>query len=278
MPKRTSGQEIARFLRHLSETGNFALACDRIDRGKAGLYKRRATDPIFAQQCDAAIAVARAHLTAEKAKAAARLTAKQTYAAPRRYPHPNARLRTRPGDVELSVAPARAPQLRRTAAGRLTPTGVDAFLTALAATANVRLAAASIGVAPSSIYARYRRHAAFREAMDEALAFGCDRLELAMMRCAVDGRAPTPDPYAPADGTPSPNSGFTPPEPTIVEMTADDALRLLTRHRRDPNAPRRHRPSFEELAPSIRRKIEAVARLSDEEAKRRATAYRASRD
>lgn len=57
--KKLSLHELARFLALLAETGNFALACDRLGRAKSGLYKRRARDPDFAAGCEGALA--RAH-------------------------------------------------------------------------------------------------------------------------------------------------------------------------------------------------------------------------
>ena len=45
--RKLTTHELARFLALLAETGNFALACDRLGRAQSGLYKRRIRDSLF---------------------------------------------------------------------------------------------------------------------------------------------------------------------------------------------------------------------------------------
>jgi len=56
--------ELARFFTALAATGNFALACEAIGRAKSGLYKRRAADPVFAADVEAALAQFRIQVSA----------------------------------------------------------------------------------------------------------------------------------------------------------------------------------------------------------------------
>ena len=155
--KTLSAHELDLFLHYLSRTGNFAFACDRLGRAKSGLYKRRARDPDFDEQCRHAIARSRSHLwqTGE----------------------PKARSSGGKPETVLGTYAGR-PQLRRAAPGAMTRVGEQAFLTALAATGNIRLAARSIGIAHSSILHRRETRPGFARAMDEALHTATAMLQL----------------------------------------------------------------------------------------------------
>ncbi|MBA3729840.1 MAG: hypothetical protein H0W92_03410 [Sphingomonas sp.] len=142
-----SVHELARFFTALADTGNFVLACEAVGRAKSGLYKRRARDPIFAADCQAALAQFRIGLPSP-----AREGRGDDSVRPERS---RGALLTAPGALILS-ATGKRPQLRRSPPGRLTPAGIEAFLKTLAATANIRFSAHSVGVAPSSIYRRRR--------------------------------------------------------------------------------------------------------------------------
>jgi hypothetical protein len=167
--------ELARFFTALAATGNFALACDRIGRAKSGLYKRRARDPVFAADVEAALAQFRIALSAPAFAGEGDR--------PKGGGGANSALRTQPGALILCVAGTR-PQLRRSPAGRLTAAGIAAFLRTLAATANIRFAAASVGVAASSIHRRRSVDRGFRRAMDQALDAAMARLELRLIEDA----------------------------------------------------------------------------------------------
>lgn len=162
--KTLTTHELARFLSHLAGTGNFALACDRLGRSKSGLYKRRARDPLFAADCVAAIAQSRiCHPSLAREG--------QGVGRP---------LKTSWNMLTLSTHRGR-PQLRRAVSGCLTRAGLDTFLKTLAATGNTRFAAHSVGVQPSSIYARRRRDPAFAADMDIALDGALAGLEMRLI-------------------------------------------------------------------------------------------------
>lgn len=72
-------------------------------------------------------------------------------------------------------------QLRLAPPGRMTDAAERHYLGALAATANVRLAAAATGFAHSSFYRRRDRWVGFRMRMNQALAIGYDRIEYVVM-------------------------------------------------------------------------------------------------
>lgn len=215
MPRRTEPAQLARFLGMLELTGNITLAAERCGLAKSGLFKRRARDPAFAAALDAALAAARTGV----AEASARGAVLQA--------GPN--LTSDSG--QMGVCPGRRrgfAQLRRVPAGRLTNEGLSAFLTRLAATANVRDAARSVGVASSSIYARRRADPQFRAAMDEAIEEGATTVEAAALSGALYAVGACPEP---ADGA----------EPPLA-MTADDAFHLLRSHHAGHPTRRQRRP------------------------------------
>jgi hypothetical protein len=110
--------------------------------------------------------------------------------------------------------------IRRAGGGELTQAGIDAFLRSLAATANLRLSAESVGVRPNAIRQRRLRDPAFARAVRDALQAGYERLEAALLdsaiRCFESGEEDEP-----AAG----GSGLPP-------MTVDAAMMLLAQHRR----------------------------------------------
>jgi hypothetical protein len=235
MPRRTSRRQLGRFLNHLAATGNFALAADRTRLAKSGLYKRRSRDPAFAAECEVALAQFRLfRFSPGRVRAEARRVSggqpstggkvegsgrapggtPPPFGCAERSPSPRAALAgrsllTTSGTLTLHRGAGR-PQLRRSPAGRLTQAGVETFLRTLAATANVRLAANSVGVAHSSIYARRRSDPEFAQAMRQALEIGYDLLEQAVLRSTLaeledvlDDESPSPLEGAPGSG-PSP--------------------------------------------------------------------------
>jgi len=194
-----SVHELARFFTALADTGNFALACEAVGRAKSGLYKRRARDPIFAADCQAALAQFRIGAFGAGVPPPAfrgRGTARRVVEGPGedsvRPERSRGALLTAPGALILS-ATGKRPQLRRSPPGRLTPAGIEAFLKTLAATANIRFSAHSVGVAPSSIYRRRRVDLAFARAMERAIAAAMATLELRLIEDADRTFDPDPD-------------------------------------------------------------------------------------
>ena len=170
--KTLTTHELARFLALLAETGNFALACDQLGRAKSGLYKRRIRDSLFDSECVAAIALFRSSLERGGGPLAAE---PMVEGAQRRAALKTLTLTTYAG----------LPQLRRALPGSLTRTGLETFLKTLAATGNVRFAAASVSVAASSIYYRIRTDPAF--AAEIAVAKDTARAALEMTLIEATG-------------------------------------------------------------------------------------------
>lgn len=205
-----SVRELARFFTALADTGNFALACEAVGRAKSGLYKRRARDPVFAADCEAAVAQFRIeHFSPALAGEGDR---------PKGGREATSALLTNPGALVLS-AMGKRPQLRRSPPGRLTPAGIEAFLKTLAATANIRFSAHSVGVAPSSIHRRRRVDLAFARAMERALDAAMATLELRLIEDA--DRTFDPDPENEAWLAAA-------AEPPAERMSIDQALWFLS--------------------------------------------------
>jgi len=123
--------ENAVFLRHLRRTGNAHEAARAIDASRSRFTRRRAKDPAFAARWDAALVVTQVSL--RKPASAARCDPDR----------PPVILLRRDGTV----------QLRRLLATAISPEAEQRFLLALAATANVRLAARAAGFSHASFYA-----------------------------------------------------------------------------------------------------------------------------
>ena len=115
--KKLTPHELARFLRHLAATGNFALACLALGRARSGLHKRRNRDPAFDAECRAILSAAgprrrrsgRIDAAAEHAFLAARAEGASIRAAASAagFTHPSfyARARTRPAFArEMEIA------------------------------------------------------------------------------------------------------------------------------------------------------------------------------
>lgn len=123
------------------------------------------------------------------------------------------------------------------------------FLDRLAASCNVRRAAAAIGYTPATLYWRRRRDPAFAERWAAALAQGYTRIEALLLERAEDaleGRMPDPETPIPA-------------------MTVKEAMELLRMHYaavngrgpRTPGRPARLR-SLDEVRESILSKMAAM--------------------
>ncbi|WP_310468451.1 hypothetical protein [Sphingomonas sp.] len=229
-----TARELARFLGHLAATGNFALACARAGRARSGLFKRRARDPAFNAECERALTAFRLNspTPSGQGSSAQRDGVWESSDA----------LLTAPGEIILSHGRKRPPQFRRAAPGQLTQAGIATFLRALAATANVRLAAASVGVAHSSIYARRRRRdPAFAAAMRSALLLGYDLVESALLEAAGRAFDDGGEWHGEGNGEPgdeaADGSERVAARPAIDDrISVDQALQLLRLHRRTARA------------------------------------------
>lgn len=193
---RAQMQENAAFLRALARTGNAREAARVLGVHRSTFTKRRASHPGFAAQWTAALAAAHARLTGANPAARADGAARP--------------MRTASGRVQL---------------GRLKPRALDraaeqAFLTALAATANVRLAAAAAGFSHGAFYHRRRQDPGFAREMRMALAEGYDRIEAALLE------GWSPDSHEQADWRHNDRAPIPP-------MSPDQALQLLHLHQKE---------------------------------------------
>ncbi len=182
------------FLAALRRTGNTREAARALNVHRSTMLKRRAKDPAFAAEWDAALALAHARLHAKASKA----------------PEEPGIIRTASGKL----------QLRRAQPRRLDRAAEQAFLAALSATANVRLSAAATGFSHSAFYARRRQSTAFAREMRLALELGYERLEMALLAAA--------DPASHRDDAWRHND-----PPPIPQMTAAEALQLLHLHQKE---------------------------------------------
>lgn len=202
-------RENAAFLAALRRTANVTLAAEAAGQTRKTFQKRRARNPDFATDWDAALAFAQAQLAAGRDAGAEAPGGKGAG-----------------GEYCVRGSRGRSVQVRRAPKGLLTPAGERRFLASLAATANVRLSAEAAGVHWSTLYARRRRSAEFARQMEAALAEGYERLELALLAHAEaslrpDGSA-VDDWHAVTDV----------PEP-LERMGFRDALQLLGYRRRN---------------------------------------------
>ena len=227
-PSRRAGKtltphELARFLALLAETGNFALACLALGRAKSGLYKRRIRDSFFDSECVAAIAIFRLSSSLAAGRGGGPLAAEPMVEGS------GAALKSNGRTLTLTTYAGR-PQLRRARPGSLTRGGLETFLGTLAATGNVRFAAASVGVAPSSIYARIRTDPAFAAEIAVAKDTARAALEMDLIRATgafFDG----PSPLA-GEGESAELTGERGPDedqPFTTRMTVSEAIRLVGR-------------------------------------------------
>ena len=192
---RRQAKENAAFIAALRRAGNAREAARSLGFHRSTMTKRRARDAAFAAEWDAALAVAHAHLN--------RATPPPD-AAPTGEPRA---VRTASGRMQLRTLPARA----------LDRAAEQVFLSALSATANVRLSAAAAGFSHSAFYARRRQSPAFAREMRLALESGYERVEMALMAAAL------PSSYA--DDAWRHND-----PPPIPSMTVDEAMMLLRLH------------------------------------------------
>jgi hypothetical protein len=259
----------AAFLTALRQTGNARLAARELGLNRSTFTKRRAKHAACAADWDATRAAAHAAFT---------LSGGERPPEPGHAPDPNilavtdapewrATLRTKGGEPTITRTASGRLQLRLSPPGRLTRASAQAFLTALAATANVRLAAAAIGVAHTSIYAKRKADPVFARAMEQARRIGLERLEQAMLAAAaaaMDAEGPDAAWQYSVDANP------------IPPLTAAQALQLLARHKRNEQHDEVDAIMRRRLPWELKRQL-LQARLEREKRKEREAAARAKR-
>ena len=219
---RSQALENARFLEVLGQTGNARLAAREVRRAHSTMFERRSGHAGFAQGWDAAVAAAHArfHLAGGRrgpeglapagADAGGKGGAPLDFARDERDLRPfgpaqdrqaqgerkekgpldfardeRSRLRTRGGEVVVVRTKRGKLQLRLAHRGKLTRVAEQAFLSALSATANVRLSAAAAGASARAFYRRRETDPGFRREFRLALQTGYERLEAAALRAAL---------------------------------------------------------------------------------------------
>lgn len=237
------------FLRALGATGNAAMAARAIGMHRTTFIKRRRKWPGFAADWDAALVTA-----------AAALAGKCGHRSP--TPASANALRTSGGEITVRRGKNRPVQLRRARSGQLSSLGEQAFLAALASSANIRLAAEAAGISWSAIYRRRDASPAFAEAMGAALAIGYDRIEFAALERAAHSLG---DRWDEGEGGAEWQALLLEENP-LPPMTVEQALRLLHYHRatvklgEQRRDKKRRQRSIEEVRASIMRKVAAIER------------------
>jgi hypothetical protein len=205
------------FLDALARTGNARMAAREVGRPANSFHDRRNKHPAFAQDWAAAAAAAHARFHLSGGRRGPEVTPPPRSA---RSPSPSKLgedYRTKGGEPVVVRTRNGKLQIRLAHPGKLTKACEQAFLHALSATANVRLAAAAAGASEAAFYRRRRQNPAFAREMRLALKMGWQRLEMAALQAALP-ESHSDDQWRNCEPAPMPR--FTP----------DQALQLLFLH------------------------------------------------
>jgi hypothetical protein len=211
------------FLDALARTGNARMAAREIGRPANSFHYRRKRHPAFAQGWDVAVAAAHARFHLSGGKRGPEGTPPPRSARSPSPGNPGEDYRTRGGEPMVVRTRGGKLQVRLAHPDKLTKACEQAFLAALAATANVRLSAAAAGASPAAFYRRRRRDPVFAREFRIALRIGYDRLEHAAMERTL--QAMSMDGGDPAWLAEALAANPIPP------LSFDQALQLLCLHR-----------------------------------------------
>jgi len=183
------------FLDALARTGNARMAARDAGRAHSTFFERARTHAGFAQDWAAAVAAthARLHLAGGKRgpEPSGRHQARSTPPPGSAWSPSPSKLgedyRTKGGEPMVVRTRNGRLQIRLAHPGKLTKACEQAFLYALSATANIRLAAAAAGASPAAFYRRRRQNPAFAREMRLALRMGWERLEMAALQACLPG-------------------------------------------------------------------------------------------
>ncbi len=225
------------FLRELARCGSVALAAERCAIDRTSAYQLRKRNPAFAASWDRALATARENLNGPAPELASAQPALAS-------------------DLFIRSSKTGRVCVARAGPGRWSARAEAAFLTTLAASANIAAAARAAGVSAQAVYQRRRLWPEFARAWRAALAEGYDRLEAHLIHAATATLDPEP-PAAPAD---------------LPAVTFADGLNLLRLHRAETRggAPQRYgwnkvEPDIEEVRAEVLRRLEVMGRSTAEE-------------
>ncbi|HEX8214564.1 MAG TPA: hypothetical protein VF582_03730 [Allosphingosinicella sp.] len=278
----------ARFLDALAQTGNARLAAQSLGVHRATYTKRRAKDASFAARWEAALAAAHArfHLSGGTRPPILPGTGRGTgrrlvEGGPRPTRSPpflrtRAHLKTQGGEPTIVRRSNGKLQLRLAPPGRMTKAGEQAFLRALAASANIRLSARAAGFAHSSFYAKKRKAKPFAREMRLAHERGYDQLECALLASGLQGLEGGPEDETWRNCEPLP----------VPPMTVSEAIQLLSLHEKSvrqsweqPHRRKRRNESDEAYVERLRAMwVAEKAREAEAAAIRRAAQYEATGD
>jgi hypothetical protein len=183
MTAKTSLARRNAFLKALAETGNQTLAAERAKVSRSWVCLHRANDPAFDADCVAAIAAAKERFG--ETKGSPSTSSGRAELGMRGSRRPPAGWRFAGGEeLVVSGSRGRRVQVRRAKLKQWTPRVEDRFLSALAASCNVKAALVTVGMSKSGAYSHRARWPAFARAWDEAIAIGYARLEAAVIESA----------------------------------------------------------------------------------------------
>jgi len=166
------------FLKVLRKTGNVRLACREAGLKYATMQNRRAKHPGFALRWDAALAFAWPRI---RSGAQSRIKSGTS------VEEGKGGFRTVGGEPVVVRLKNGKLQMRRAQPGKLTIEAEQAFLAALSATCNIRLAAAAVGAAAHAFYRRRKKSSAFAREQRLALQRGYEALEMALYEGGMAG-------------------------------------------------------------------------------------------
>jgi hypothetical protein len=183
MSKKFTAQRKRAFLTYLGQSGNQTLSAERVKVSRSWVCLHRSGDPDFDAACRAAIAAAKAALEALASPPLADAPSPQPLSRKGRGAE---RWRYFEGH-ELVVrgtggsGGGKRVQIGRAREKQWTPRAEKRFLSALAATCNVKAACAEVGMWPASAYNHRDRWPAFAERWREAEKIGFFRMEAAVV-------------------------------------------------------------------------------------------------
>jgi len=251
MPKTSASQRAEQdeaFLAALGRAGNARLAARQLGVHRSTYTKRRARDPAFAARWDSRLAAVDSALKPVEGERPRSIFAE---------------LRTQGGELTIVRLANGRYQARRAPPGRMTRAGELVFLEALAASANVRLAAAAAGFTHSAFYYRKRVFPIFAGEMKEAHSIGYVQVECALNQ-SFDLLA------GPEYGETRENWLDRVGDCPLPPMSVDQAIQLIAMHRRTCREGWEHREarhlvaSNEEVRRALERALAGVKRRHPE--------------
>jgi hypothetical protein len=160
-----------------------------------------------------------------------------------------------PAGSRLRYGPTGRAQRVKTGGHQWSDEAEEAFLAHLAETCNVRASVAAVGFTHFTVYRHKKLRPEFAAKWQAVLAHNYDRLEMELVRAAIDS----------LDG----EARFDAERP-LARMTIEQAMNLLKLHRAEASGASGGRPGrrpmprgIEHYRESIRRKVEAIRRAGE---------------